>query len=94
MRGAFKGINAKFGTQLGPEDVPTLGIRVLKAEREFDKKIEVELRDGATVNDLLVLLEISESQRAVVAIDSRIQKANDRIRFGAHAQVFQPVHGV
>jgi aldehyde:ferredoxin oxidoreductase len=31
-------INAKFGTQLGPEDVPALGIRVLKAEREFNKK--------------------------------------------------------
>lgn len=34
----LKAINAKFGTQLGPEDVPTLGIRVLKAEREFNKK--------------------------------------------------------
>jgi len=31
-------INAKFGTQLGPADIPALGIRVLKAEREFNKK--------------------------------------------------------
>jgi aldehyde:ferredoxin oxidoreductase len=34
----LKAINAKFGTQLGPEDVPALGIRVIKAEREFNKK--------------------------------------------------------
>ena len=55
--------------------------------------IEVELPDGATVNDLLGVLKISESQRAFVAIDGRIQKANDRIPSGARAQVFQPVHG-
>jgi aldehyde:ferredoxin oxidoreductase len=34
----LKAINAKFGIQLGPEDVPALGIRVLNAEREFNKK--------------------------------------------------------
>ena len=31
-------INAKFGTQLAPEDVVALGIRVLKAEKEFNRK--------------------------------------------------------
>jgi len=31
-------INAKFGTKLGPDDIPALGMRVLKAEREFNKK--------------------------------------------------------
>jgi aldehyde:ferredoxin oxidoreductase len=37
--GAFlNAINAKFGTQLGPADIPALGIRVLKAEREFNKR--------------------------------------------------------
>ena len=55
--------------------------------------MEVELPDGATVDDLLVFLEISESQKAVVAIDGRLRKANDKISHGAHAQVFQPVHG-
>jgi aldehyde:ferredoxin oxidoreductase len=34
----LKAINAKFGIRLGPEDVPALGIRVLKAEREFNRK--------------------------------------------------------
>jgi aldehyde:ferredoxin oxidoreductase len=31
-------MNAKFGTQLGPDDIPAMGIRVLKAEREFNRK--------------------------------------------------------
>jgi aldehyde:ferredoxin oxidoreductase len=34
----LKAINAKFGTRMVPEDVPALGIRVLKAEREFNRK--------------------------------------------------------
>lgn len=34
----LKAINAKFGLQLGPEDIPALGIRVLQAEREFNRK--------------------------------------------------------
>ncbi|MBI5252511.1 MAG: aldehyde ferredoxin oxidoreductase [Desulfomonile tiedjei] len=34
----LKAINAKLGSQLGPEDIPTLGIRVLKAERKFNKR--------------------------------------------------------
>jgi aldehyde:ferredoxin oxidoreductase len=34
----LKAMNAKFGTQLGPDDIPAMGIRVLKAEREFNRK--------------------------------------------------------
>ncbi|NVL93621.1 MAG: aldehyde ferredoxin oxidoreductase, partial [Desulfobacterales bacterium] len=34
----LKVINAKFGMQLGPDDIPGMGIRVLKAEREFNRK--------------------------------------------------------
>jgi len=34
----LKVINAKFGTQLGPDDIPGMGIRVLKAEREFNRR--------------------------------------------------------
>jgi aldehyde:ferredoxin oxidoreductase len=34
----IKAMNAKFGTQLGPEAIPQLGMRVLKAEREFNQK--------------------------------------------------------
>ncbi len=31
-------MNAKFGTELTPDDIPAMGIRVLKVEREFNKK--------------------------------------------------------
>jgi sulfur carrier protein ThiS len=55
--------------------------------------IEIELPEGATVNELLALLKISEPQRAVVTIDGRIQKADDKIPSGVHARVFQSVHG-
>lgn len=41
----LKVINAKFGTQLGPNDIPALGIRVLKAEREFNKKAGFTAQD-------------------------------------------------
>jgi aldehyde:ferredoxin oxidoreductase len=33
-----KAINARLGTEFGPEDFFQLGLRVLKAEREFNKK--------------------------------------------------------
>ena len=39
--------------------------------------IEVEIPNGATVKDLLALLEISESKGAVVAMEGRILKADD-----------------
>lgn len=38
-------MNAKFGTQLGPDDISALGIRVLKKELEFNRKA------GLTSND-------------------------------------------
>ena len=69
----------------------TLGRRV--PGYRHSQGIVVELQDGATVNELLVFLGISESQKAVVEINGRIQKANDEIPFGAHAKVFQPMHG-
>jgi len=34
----LKVMNARFGTNLGPDDVPALGVRVLKAEREFNRR--------------------------------------------------------
>ena len=33
--GLLKAINAKFGTQLGPQDIPAMGIRVLTAGTGF-----------------------------------------------------------
>lgn len=41
----LKAINAKSGTQLLPADVGALGIRVLKAEREFNRKAGLTEKD-------------------------------------------------
>ena len=55
--------------------------------------MEVEIPDGATAKDLLALLEIPESQRAVVIAKGRIIKADDRMRRGVPVSVFQAIHG-
>ena len=57
--------------------------------------IEVEVPEGATVKELLSLLQIpvSGSEKAVVSIDGRIRKASDEIPSDAHAQIFQPMAG-
>jgi sulfur carrier protein ThiS len=55
--------------------------------------IEVEIPDGATVKDLLALLEISESKGAVVAMEGRILKGDDKIRRGAPVHLFNAIHG-
>jgi sulfur carrier protein ThiS len=60
---------------------------------QHSQGIEMELPEGATVNDLFTLLEISKSQGIVVMIDGRIRKADDKIPDGVHARVFQPIHG-
>ena len=60
---------------------------------QHSQGIEVEIPDGATVKDLLALLEISESQGAVVALEGRILKVDDTIRGGVPVNIFQPLSG-
>ena len=55
--------------------------------------IEVEIADGATVKDLLDRLGISESKKAVVAMEGRILKGDDTIRHGVPLQIFNAIHG-
>ena len=69
----------------------TLGLRV--PGYQHSQGIGIELPEGATVNDLLVLLKIAESQGAVVAIDGRIRKSDNKIPDGAQAKIFQAVGG-
>jgi sulfur carrier protein ThiS len=54
---------------------------------------EVEIPDGAMVRDLLTLLGIPESQRAVVIVEGRILKAEDRMRGGVPVSVLQAIGG-
>jgi aldehyde:ferredoxin oxidoreductase len=41
----LQAINAKLGTKLGPEDIPALGMRVLKAEKEFNRRAGFTSKD-------------------------------------------------
>ncbi|MEJ2560670.1 MAG: MoaD/ThiS family protein [Anaerolineae bacterium] len=60
---------------------------------QHSRGIEVEIPEGATVKDLLALLEISESQAAVVTMEGRILKANDKMRRGVPVNILQAIHG-
>ena len=41
----LKAMNARFGTSFGPDAIPAMGIRVLKAEREFNRKAGFTQKD-------------------------------------------------
>ena len=60
---------------------------------QHSQGIEVEIPEGATVQDLLALLEISESQGAVVIVEGRVLKADDKIPCGVPVGVFQSIRG-
>jgi len=55
--------------------------------------IEVEIPDGATAKDLLSLLRISESNGAVVAVEGRILKSDDKMQHGVLVNVLQAIQG-
>jgi aldehyde:ferredoxin oxidoreductase len=38
-------MNAKFGTSFGPDSIPGMGIKVLQAEREFNRKADFSSKD-------------------------------------------------
>jgi len=60
---------------------------------QHSQGIEVDIPDGATVKDLLAHLKISESQGAVVIMEGRILKADDKVRCGVPVNVLQAIHG-
>ena len=69
----------------------TLSLRV--PGYQHSQGIDVELPEGPTVNDLLALLKISESQGAVVITEDRILKTDDEIPSGVQVNVLQSISG-
>ena len=55
--------------------------------------IEVEIPDGARIKDLLAHLEIPESRGAIIAMEGRIMRPDDKLIEGASVNVLQPVFG-
>jgi len=60
---------------------------------QHSQGMEVEIPDGATAKDLLAHLGISESQGAVVIMEGRILKADDKMQCGVPVSVLQSIHG-
>jgi sulfur carrier protein ThiS len=60
---------------------------------QHSRGMEVEIPEGTTVQDLLALLEIPESQGAVVIMEGRVLKADDQIWCGVSVDVFQSIRG-
>lgn len=55
--------------------------------------LEVEVPDGATAEDLIAVLGIPESQRAVVIVRGRVLTAGDAIQSGASVNIVQSIGG-
>lgn len=55
--------------------------------------IEVDLPEGATVRDLLSLLDIPQSQGAVVIVEGRVLKVGDKLQRGITVNVLQAMGG-
>ena len=53
----------------------------------------VEIPEGAMVKDLLTLLELSESQGAVVIAEGRILKTSDKLQPKVPVNVMQAIGG-
>ena len=60
---------------------------------QHSQGMEVEIREGATVKELLALLNLSEAEGAVVAVEGRILGADDSIRGGVPVHVLPVMHG-
>ena len=60
---------------------------------QHSQGIEVELPEGATVQDLLTLLKIQESQGAVVTAEGRILGTDDKMRGSVPVNVLQAIRG-
>jgi sulfur carrier protein ThiS len=62
-------------------------------EHAQSEGIELEIPEGATASELLTLLGISASSRALVVIDGRILASDDTLKAGAPVSIFQAIGG-
>jgi molybdopterin synthase sulfur carrier subunit len=60
---------------------------------DMEKGMELEIPDGARVQDLLTHLRIVESREGVVAVNGLIMKAEDVLKEGSAVHILEPVFG-
>ncbi len=69
----------------------TLGKKI----KNYDsaKGLDVEIRDGAGITELVAHLGILESKIGFISVNGRIVKATGKVEDGAVVKVFQPIFG-
>jgi len=60
---------------------------------DYEQGMDVEIPDGARVEDLLAHLEISKPSGGVVAVESKLLAENDRLSNAGEVNIFQSVFG-
>ena len=63
------------------------------SDYDREKGLVVEISDRARVKDLLALLEISESDGGLVAIEGKIADLEAELDDGASVRILQLAHG-
>jgi sulfur carrier protein ThiS len=60
---------------------------------DHDLGMEVEIREGEKIVELLERLGLNRPQGGMVVVDGRVMKHEDALKGGSMLQVFQPVFG-
>jgi len=66
--------------------------------RSFDEYdhlsgLEVDIRDAASIHDLLVYLNLSSERLGMIYMDGRRLNKKSRLKDGARIKIFQPIAG-
>lgn len=62
-------------------------------EYRSSEGMEVEIPNGATVKELLALLDFAELRGAAVIVDGRVLKEDTKMQANAFVDVFQSIQG-
>jgi sulfur carrier protein ThiS len=60
---------------------------------DHERGMDVQIRDGATVRDILAHLEIQGVKGLIVAAEGRLLKPENELESGSSVQIFQSVFG-
>ncbi len=55
--------------------------------------LEVTIADEASIDDLLVYLNLAQQRLGIVSMDGRVLKKKSPLKDGAQIKIFQPIAG-
>ena len=62
-------------------------------EYDHSSGLEVNIQDEASIQDLLVYLNLSPERLGMVYMDGRLLNKESRLKDGAQIKIFQPISG-